>query len=1182
MTGQVRESVAETIEAPGQDRAPSRTGPATPVPGVEPLLRQYAGEGESVVGDGGPVLTSDMVMALQPGGNAAVGQLVAGVQGGEAGPGASMTGGSEAAAMSPVVAPASGAAAPVPTGAAPLGAGPVGSAAAAPASPMMAGTAPSVAGPSVAGPVAGPAVAGPTAGPMNGATAVGGATKLSATAAAPALAGAGADDAMRIPAVAALFAHIGDHRAATVAAGADALAALQSTADTQAANVRGAAQAEAQRVVASADAGIAAARQAATDAESAVEAARARDVGRVNAGATETLAALDTALTTNQDAVRAAAEKQALAAIAGGEREAQRAIAGARTRAADAVGVGASRADALQPTERGGRKARAAREIAGETASELLKAGDAVAATARGDMAALAAKFRNEGAAVAERMATSDLAAARNRVEERRAAAVAAIDRAAADTVAGIQRDRDGVVAQFEAQRDAAGEIDRAAAAAAGEIERARQTGAAAVDTSVTDIVAGLDSVTATITGLAGNATVDVDTATADLDAVVGDVSGELAELVTLTRSAMETAATTAADAMRRQADLLTGPAGQAGTDFADRVGTASTTAVDGMDTQADETVGEYAQVQRGVEGSLAKAVGDSDREWAGQLGTGLTETAGKVDDGIDAQQSMLDGVGKRIDERAKEIEEESWLSRAASFVGGLVVGIVSTAWDMIKVLGVVALVVLAVVAVALVVAAAIGGIAGVLAVLAAIVTVVEFIAAIGTVLLVIAAVAVAVSVAIKLYKAYSDDQLSDFERGELVGSAVFDVASLVFGAKFAAWAGRMVGLGEATAETALLVRLRALVADEVVLQRLLVAVGGDAATLQTMLAAVGNDATKLETLLALCGREGARTASLLERLGPNAARAEELVRAAGGDMGRLERLLAACGDDVTRLDDLLAAAGGDATRVDELLLAANGDLAVVRAQVAQRAAAVESASASGVTDDAASAAGTTTGAPRVETVEEFLARGGKIQQLPPGPVPEGSPTALPRETGDELRALGEGPEVEAVTEATARRAGGTGGRTTPERGQNRPRMPHGANAPRVDISKFQEPLQGQAAMAEQQRILQLSDAKEAGRLYEDLVCADYLGGAEVQGVFRRPGRIMDLGTGKEITIEGMHGRLSDYKLGQLWDDLVDLGKVELIVPRLSATAEDQLARLLAQARSVIGENTYIFVRETL
>jgi hypothetical protein len=126
-------------------------------------------------------------------------------------------------------------------------------------------------------------------------------------------------------------------------------------------------------------------------------------------------------------------------------------------------------------------------------------------------------------------------------------------------------------------------------------------------------------------------------------------------------------------------------------------------------------------------------------------------------------------------------------------------------------------------------------------------------------------------------------------------------------------------------------------------------------------------------------------------------------------------------------------------------------------------------------------------------------------------------------------------------------------------------------------------PFEDPAAVAQQEEILDLAktDPIRAGRQYEDLVARDFPGGTEVQNKFGRPGRRMDIGTEHEATIEGRADGFSQGKLDQLWDDLADKRSVLLTVPRLSEVARDQLARLLAQARTTFGPDVYISVRVT-
>jgi hypothetical protein len=148
-----------------------------------------------------------------------------------------------------------------------------------------------------------------------------------------------------------------------------------------------------------------------------------------------------------------------------------------------------------------------------------------------------------------------------------------------------------------------------------------------------------------------------------------------------------------------------------------------------------------------------------------------------------------------------------------------------------------------------------------------------------------------------------------------------------------------------------------------------------------------------------------------------------------------------------------------------------------------------------------------------------------------------------------------------------------------------RPRMPTGAGAPRVPVRPFQEPLHNPTAHARQQQILAdvqagRLDPKAAGREYERLVAED-LRATEGANRFGIPGRRWDVGTRHEITIEGTSGPFTTHKLNQMWTDLTRNGEVLLTVPRLSPEASDQMARLLAQARTVRPDAS-VHVRETL
>lgn len=160
----------------------------------------------------------------------------------------------------------------------------------------------------------------------------------------------------------------------------------------------------------------------------------------------------------------------------------------------------------------------------------------------------------------------------------------------------------------------------------------------------------------------------------------------------------------------------------------------------------------------------------------------------------------------------------------------------------------------------------------------------------------------------------------------------------------------------------------------------------------------------------------------------------------------------------------------------------------------------------------------------------------------------------------------------------------------------DRPRLPHGRRAKRVDeperrggrpvgggqFRRFSEPLRGEAA-ERQRQIVELAETnpQQAGREYQELIAED-LGAVDVQEMFDRPGRRPDIGTGHEVTIEGWRGSFGSGKLDQLWLDMRDRGNVLLTVPRLSDDALDQLRRLTAQANDAFDHDVLIVIRETL
>ena len=152
-----------------------------------------------------------------------------------------------------------------------------------------------------------------------------------------------------------------------------------------------------------------------------------------------------------------------------------------------------------------------------------------------------------------------------------------------------------------------------------------------------------------------------------------------------------------------------------------------------------------------------------------------------------------------------------------------------------------------------------------------------------------------------------------------------------------------------------------------------------------------------------------------------------------------------------------------------------------------------------------------------------------------------------------------------------------------------------GANTPELPPSRlrvFRSQVRSNLKQVHDDAIaLHQSDPQAAGHSFEQVVAND-LNAAELQQSFGRPGstvgnrtvegRRMDFGNRHEATLEGWNKGFGTTKLKQIWLDLIDLGQVQLTVPKLSAAARSQLARLGAQAESALGREVLIIVRETL
>jgi Tfp pilus assembly protein PilN len=352
------------------------------------------------------------------------------------------------------------------------------------------------------------------------------------------------------------------------------------------------------------------------------------------------------------------------------------------------------------------------------------------------------------------------------------------------------------------------------------------------------------------------------------------------------------------------------------------------------------------------VETQLQRIVTDAESRWATELTEGVGQIRQKVDDGLASQTRAVGDLPGKIDDKAHEIQDQSWWERALSFLGGFIMGFLESLGEflltvlkiVLVVLAVVVVLALVVVVLALLAPELLAAIVGAVIAVAAVVA--PYIGAIVTGLLIAGAVLIVGMALFKFWQAWSRDDLSPYERGKLVGSGTFDIVTIVFGARIAAWLGRLfrpAAAVEEGAEAARLARLRGLVQDEALLNRLTEMFGGDLARLEELLGLVGNDSAELQRLLGVFGNDAAKLEQMIRLAGGDVGRLnrmleatggvvklEELLGRTGGDFARLERFLAATNNDVARLEQLLTATGNDGPRLEKLLQSAGGDAAKV------------------------------------------------------------------------------------------------------------------------------------------------------------------------------------------------------------------------------------------------------------
>lgn len=733
-------------------------------------------------------------------------------------------------------------------------------------------------------------------------------------------------------------------------------ASIRATGEAQKLNLRLSIEAEVSRIEGVYDQSIQQIRSAMQNARIEVESQRAAKIQLAQQTAETELANLERVVGEKQAAVRRAGEAKATAAERVGEEQAQRAISGCRLKASEAGAIGTRKAQQYRTYNRAARIARVAQEMATEAAQSILSAGAEMASVARRDAGELATKFRREAEEAAVKFAES-LGPGMTKIQEERDQTIAGLNQMGTEPLANLESSGNNLIAQLETGRQGAGQqIRQLLQGTTTQIDQSVRTVCDSVDQQTQQAVSDLDVFISEMQTRFGSARGEtaarhLDGALAELTATVTEFDGQMTGFVNTTSQAIEQSSIQTIQQAQTQVDQLSGPVQQTGADFEINAARVSGEVTQSMQEPTTTGVNEMHRAVTDVEGELQNGVDESERNWDGELSQGTNEITDKITQGLAKQDEIVGELPGKIDEKAEEIEDESWLSRALSFVGGLIVGFLEAAWEVIKALLIIALIIIAVIVVIGLIILLVGGIAALLEVILAVAAFVAAVAAALAVVLKVVAVLLIIGFvllgAYYIYLSITRDDLSDYERGRLAGRGVFEIVLSVFGgrifAKLGKWARGLAGGGEATADAARLARLQQLVGDEAQLERLLGNVGGDAAQLERLLATSGNNAAQLERLLGLSAGDAgqlerllARTenAAQLERLlgradpaqlerllgqTTDAAQLERLLGATGSDAAQLERLLGRT-TDAAQLERLLGATGNDAARLDRLL----------------------------------------------------------------------------------------------------------------------------------------------------------------------------------------------------------------------------------------------------------------------
>lgn len=493
------------------------------------------------------------------------------------------------------------------------------------------------------------------------------------------------------------------------------------------------------------------------------------------------LANLEATVPKKQAEMRAAGASRQQSAVNFGEQEAQRAIADCDKKAIQALAIGERKVVQYQARERGGEMGAEARRMAAEAASQIREAGAEIAKDVRNDAQGLGVKFVDEANEAAASFADG-VPAARKKIEQEREhslqgltemaqQALAQLEKAASETTASLTNQRAGVMMQTKQSGDGG----------AAALDEAAERAVASQQAQTLQMCSELDQFTAGIGQRATKAR-DLEAAGAYLSSVLDEFDDASVRFVSDSSKAFDASRAEAKNRAKTQLAPLLDPIRNTGAGFEAQSAKASADLAKSMTDATTQSVTSMKTTVADLEADLQKSIDQSSANWDKQLTDGQAEIRAKVDKGLAEQAKVLDGLPAKMDDRAQEIADESWLSRGLKFVGGILLGF-------LKALGIALLAILAlallVVLIVLFIAYVVPGGLGIILAAAIFLTVnAAAIALVAEVVGVLLGIGILCLAAYKLYQAKARNDLSPEQRGELVGGALFDIVTVVFGAK--------------------------------------------------------------------------------------------------------------------------------------------------------------------------------------------------------------------------------------------------------------------------------------------------------------------------------------------------------------------------------------------------------------